>query len=78
MAGSRLAIIVLLIIIGIYFLIDHMDPLPLNHEYIGLGKLHLAHAAFGVILIAGALYIWRMSRTPPQTAPSAPKTSAPS
>ena len=75
-ARGRLALIAALIIIGLYFLIDHMDPLPLNHEAIGLGKLHLAHAAFGVVLIAGALYIWRKSRAPSQPALSAPKAGA--
>ncbi len=64
-ASSRLALIAILIIVGIYFLIFHGEPFPLNHEAIGLGKLHIAHAAFGIILMLAALFVWRKSRTVP-------------
>lgn len=62
-AGSRLALIIVLVIVGLYFLIDHFPPLPFNHEDVGLGKLHVAHAAFGIVLIGGAFLLWRRSRT---------------
>ncbi len=73
MAGSRKTLIAILIVIGLYFLIDHVNPLPLNHEYIGLGNFHIAHAVFGIVLIGGALYVWRMSRATSIPAPATPK-----
>ncbi len=76
MAGSRKALIAILIVIGLYFLIDHVNPLPLNHEYIGLGNFHIAHAVFGVVLIGGALYLWRMSRTASKALPAAPQATS--
>ena len=68
-AGPRLALIVVLIIAGLYFLIFHMN-LPLNHESVGLGKgdVHLAHDALGIVLILGAVVVWRKSRTVPAPA----------
>ncbi len=74
-AGSRLALIAILIIVGLYFLIFHKDPLPLNHEAIGLGKgdFHIAHAIIGLILISGGVVVWRKSRT--ITTPAAPTTT---
>ena len=73
-AGSRLAIIAVLIIVGLYFLIFHKD-LPLNHESIGLGKgdVHIAHDIIGIILIVGAVVVWRKSRT--VTTPVAPTST---
>ncbi len=68
-AGSRLALIIVLVIAGLYFLIDHKDPLPLNHESLGLGMVHLAHAVFGIVLVAGAVVLWRRSRTVASTTP---------
>ena len=62
--GSTLVQIVL-VVAGLYFLLDHMDPLPFNHELVGLGKLHIAHAVFGLVFIAGAVVLWRKSRTVP-------------
>ena len=74
-AGSRLAIIAVLIIVGLYFLIFHMDPLPLNHEFLGSGKgsVHIAHDIIGLILIGGAVLVWRKSRT--VTTPVAPTST---
>ncbi len=76
MAGSRKALVAILIIIGLYFLIDHVNPLPLNHEAIGLGTLHIAHAVFGIVLIGGALYLWRMSRVSSKVPTATPKVAA--
>jgi len=63
-AGIRLLLIGVLIAVGLYFLIFHMDPLPLNHEFIGLGKgnIHIAHDVIGLVLIGGAVLVWRKSR----------------
>ena len=74
-ASSRLALIAILIIVGLYFLVFHMDPLPLNHESVGLGKgdTHIVHDIIGVILIAGAVVVWRKSRT--VTTPVAPTST---
>jgi len=62
MSTSRLAIFVALIILGLYFVLFHTPPWPLDHESIGLGTNHFAHTVFGVILLAGSGYIWWKSR----------------
>ncbi len=64
-ARSKLALIIVLVIVGLYFLIDHMPPLPFNHQDVGLGKLHIAHAVFGIVLISAAFVLWRRSRRVP-------------
>ena len=60
MTGQRraLALIFALAVVGLYFVIFHTDPLPLNHESIGLGKEHVAHTVFGIVLLAAAGYLW--------------------
>ena len=75
-ASSRIAIIAVMIIVGLYFLIFHMDPLPLNHESIGLGKgdIHIAHDVIGLVLIGGAVLVWRKSRA--VATPVAPSKTA--
>lgn len=68
-AGSRMAIIAVLAIVGLYFLLFHKEPLPLNHEAIGLGRgdilsaTHIVHDIIGIIFIVGAVLVWRKSRT---------------
>lgn len=68
-AGSRKAITIVLAIIGLYFLLFHKEPLPLNHEAIGLGMgdilstTHIVHDIIGIIFILGAVLVWRKSRT---------------
>lgn len=52
---------VVLAIVGLYLALFHVDPLPLNHEQIGLGKEHIAHAVGGVIALAAAAFVWRRS-----------------
>ena len=71
---SRLALIAVLIIVGLYLLTFHKD-LPLNHEAVGLGKgdAHIVHDIIGIILIAGAVVVWRKSRT--ITAPVPPTST---
>ena len=51
-------LIIVLVLLGLYFLIVHTAPLPLNHEAIGLGTNHMVHRLFGVILLAGAGFLW--------------------
>ena len=50
---------VILIVAGLYLLLDHSPPFPLNHEDIGLGKTHLAHSIFGVVALIAAVVVWR-------------------
>ena len=57
----RIAIVVL-VVVGLYLLLDHVPPLPLNHEDIGLGKTHIPHAVAGIVLLAGAAWLWRRGR----------------
>ncbi len=58
MRRSELALIVVFVIAGLYFLLFHKDPFPLNHESIGLGNLHMVHDTIGIVLIAIAGLIW--------------------
>ena len=61
MQGKTITTVVLGLV-GVYFLVFHTSPLPLNHEAIGLGNAHVAHGIFGIILIAVAVYMWRKSK----------------
>lgn len=61
MQGKSIAIVVLGLV-GIYFLIFHTDPLPFNHDSIGLPPFHIVHAIFGIILLGAAVYLWRKSK----------------
>lgn len=72
--SRQLALIVVLIIVGLYFLIFHQDPLPLNHDAVfGKSDLHLYHSIIGIILIGGAVLVWRRSRT--VTMPATPAST---
>lgn len=53
---------VVLAIAGLYFVLWHVDPLPGNHEAIGLGMDHLVHTVVGIVLLIGALIIFRQAR----------------
>lgn len=48
--------------LGIYMLTWHKDPLPGNHEAIGLGTLHVLHDVIGIALLAAAGYLWWRGR----------------
>ncbi len=54
--------VIILALAGLYFLLDHRSPLPLNHEAIGLGTNHIAHSVFGIILFIAAGYLWRRNK----------------
>jgi len=53
--------VVALVLLGIYFMFFHTYPFPLNHEAIGLPPYHTVHTIFGVVLLAGAVYVWKKS-----------------
>ena len=53
---------IVLVIVGLFLLLDHVPPFPLNHEDLGLGKTHIAHAVIGLVALAGAVLLWRRSR----------------
>jgi len=57
-------LIAIFVIAGLYFLLFHKDPLPLNHESVGLGNLHAVHDVIGIALIGIAgLVGWRSRRS---------------
>mgnify|MGYP001580912369 CR=1 FL=1 len=56
--SSKLVLVAVLIVAGLYFVIDHTPPLPLNHEAVGLGTNHMMHNVFGVVLFVIAGLIW--------------------
>lgn len=67
MTGKKIAIVVIALA-GVYFLIFHTEPLPFNHDSIGLPPFHVVHGAFGVILLAVAAYLGKMEmKTKSQT-----------
>lgn len=51
--------VIFLTIAGVYFLLFHTEPFPLNHVDIGLPPYHVAHALFGLALLVWARYIWK-------------------
>jgi hypothetical protein len=50
-----------LVVAGAYFLLVHKD-LPLNHEAVGLGTMHLLHDVIGIILLGLAGLVWWRGR----------------
>jgi hypothetical protein len=58
MRKGEWAVFVLFVIVGLYFVLFHRAPLPLNHEAIGLGNMHFVHDIIGVVLIGIAGLIW--------------------
>ncbi len=62
MRRGELVLFVILVIAGLYFVLFHKDPLPLNHEAIGLGNLHFVHDILGAVLFGIAVFIWWRSR----------------
>jgi hypothetical protein len=73
MSKSGRVVLFALVAVGLYFLIFHKDPLPGNHEAIGLGELHVLHDVIGIALLAAAGFLWyRTRRRPSAPAPQAP------
>lgn len=54
---TRAIVIVVLAILGVYFLVAHYPSFPLSHESIGLPN-HTIHRIIGVVLLAGTGYLW--------------------
>ena len=50
-------IVVLLVLIGIYWLADHKAPLPFNHEQFGLYD-HKTHHIIGTVFFVAAGLVW--------------------
>jgi hypothetical protein len=52
-------IIIVLVLLGIYWLFDHYAPLPLSHESFGLYQ-HSIHRIIGVVLLVlAAFFTWK-------------------
>ena len=63
MRRGELALFVILVIAGLYLVLFHKDPLPLNHEAVGLGNLHFVHDVVGAVLLGIAVFVlWRSRR----------------
>ncbi|MEK6839170.1 MAG: hypothetical protein AABY08_05475, partial [Candidatus Thermoplasmatota archaeon] len=62
MRGGYWIVFIVLVALGLYFLVWHSDPLPANHETVGLGDQHIVHSVFGIVLLAGAFLVRRQSR----------------
>lgn len=68
---------VVLVITGVYMLVFHADPLPANHEDIGLGSVHALHDIIGFALLGTAgLVWWRSKRTVRAEMPGAPPSGS--
>lgn len=57
--NKKIVSISVLVLLGVYFMFFHTYPFPLNHDTIGLPPFHMVHTIFGVVLLAGALYVWK-------------------
>jgi len=53
---------VVLVLAGLYLVLDHTPPLPLNHEAVGLGSMHTAHTVIGVVLLVAAAVVFWLGR----------------
>ncbi len=51
--------IVVLVVLGVYFMFFHIPPYPMSHEAIGLPPFHTVHTIFGVVLLVVAGYMWK-------------------
>ncbi len=72
LSGIQWALVVVLVIPGLYLLVFHKPPLPLNHEDVGLGMFHTVHDVIGVVLLAIAgVIVWRAWRSERATLPAA-------
>ena len=53
----KIGLVSLLVILGLYWLLDHSAPLPFNHEQLGLYE-HNIHRAMGVVFLVVAAGVW--------------------
>ncbi len=58
----KILVVVLLVLFGFYWLVDHTSPFPLNHESFGLYN-HTIHRIIGIIFFIGAGFTWRKWKT---------------
>ncbi len=57
-------IVIVLVLIGLYWLVAHVEPFPLNHESFGLFN-HMIHRIIGVVfLVAAGLVAWKWKKQP--------------
>jgi hypothetical protein len=56
------ALAVVLVLAGLYLVLFHAAPWPLNHEQVGIGTAHNIHTIVGVVLIVAAAAAWWMGR----------------
>lgn len=71
-------IVIILVLLGIYWLFDHHAPLPLNHDSLGL-YAHNIHRIIGIILIVVAAFVaalWKRKPVGP-AAPTMPPQNPP-
>ena len=61
LSSNKLALVVILVIAGLYFALDHTYS-PFNHEAIGIGTMHSVHTIFGIVLLAIAAAVWSMDK----------------
>jgi hypothetical protein len=55
----KLAVVILLILLGIYWLVDHYPPMPFSHEQFGLYN-HTIHRLMGIaFFIAAGVVYWK-------------------
>lgn len=53
----KILVVILLVLFGLYWLIDHRYPMPLNHEQFGL-YAHDIHRIVGVVFLVAAGVVW--------------------
>ncbi len=54
----KTTIIIVLVLLGVYWLFDHYAPLPLSHESLGLYN-HTIHRVLGVVFLIAAVVVWK-------------------
>lgn len=55
----KVVVVILLVLLGVYWLFDHTAPLPLNHEQFGLYN-HSVHRIIGIVaLVIAAVVAWK-------------------
>jgi hypothetical protein len=52
-------ILIILVVLGLYWLLDHHAPMPLSHDSLGL-YAHNIHRIIGVVfLLVAAFFTWK-------------------